>query len=78
MTELETKVGDTTVTKVRNGATYYTVTELSKMLDVHRNTIIYWIKQGYINAVQLGAAKKSPLMIHEDELEKVGGDIQSA
>ena len=57
--------------KKRLGDTYYSVTEISEMLGVHRNTVIYWINQGNVNAVRLGMAKKSPLMISESEMERL-------
>ena len=55
----------------RNGATYYTVTEMANKLGVHRNTVLYWIEKKQVKAVRSGMAAKSPWVIHEDELQRV-------
>ena len=55
----------------RRGATYMTVSELAKKLDVHRNSIIYWIKTGKINAHRSGLAEKSPFIIPIEEADRV-------
>ena len=55
----------------RNGATYYTVTEVADKLGVHRNTVLYWIDQKQVKAVRSGMATKSPWVVHEDELQRV-------
>ena len=53
------------------GATYLTVSELAELLDVHRNSVIYWIKQEQIHAVRRGLAKKSPFLIPMEEADRV-------
>ncbi len=55
----------------RRGAAYMTVTELADRLDVHRNSIIYWIDQEKIKARRMGLAKKSPFIIPIDEANRV-------
>lgn len=55
----------------RHGATYYTVSELAEKLDVHRNSILYWISTEQLTAVRLGLARKSPYLIHEDEVKRI-------
>ncbi|MBK7914678.1 MAG: helix-turn-helix domain-containing protein [Chloroflexi bacterium] len=59
----------------RHGVTYYSVTELAKKLDVHRNSVIYWIKSGKIKAVRLGLAEKSPYQIEEREAARVMAEL---
>lgn len=59
----------------RFGVTYITVSELAKRLDVHRNSVVYWINQGKIKAVRLGMAEKSPYYISEDEADRVVGKL---
>ena len=53
------------------GTNYLSVTELADELDIHRNNIIYWIKQGRIHAVRLGMAEKSPFFIPREEANRV-------
>jgi excisionase family DNA binding protein len=55
----------------RNGSTYLTVTELADRLNVHRNTVLYWIEQDQLRAIRFGLAKKSPWMIPEEEAARV-------
>lgn len=55
----------------RRGATYMTVSELAELLDVHRNSIIKWIRAGEIEAVRRGLAKKSPYLIPMPEAQRV-------
>ena len=55
----------------KRGREYYTVTELSEELGVHRNTVIYWIKKNQVKAERVGMAPKSPLMIPLEEAERV-------
>jgi len=57
--------------KRRGGATYLTVSELAKVLDVHRNTVIYWIEQDMIKYERMGAAPKSPFLIPMDEVKRL-------
>ena len=55
----------------RQGVTYMKVSELADELDVHRNSVIYWIKTGKINAVRIGLAEKSPFYIPIQEVERI-------
>ena len=55
----------------KHGADYLTVTELAEKCEVHRNTVIYWINSGDIQAVRFGLAKKSPYYIHTDEANRI-------
>lgn len=55
----------------RRGATYMSVSELAIELDVHRNSIIKWIKAGNILAYRRGLAPKSPYLIPMDEADRV-------
>ena len=55
----------------RRGATFMTVSELADKLDVHRNSVIYWIKIGKIKAVRQGLATKSPFIIPIREADRV-------
>ena len=55
----------------RRGATYMTVSELAEKLDVHRNSVIYWIQQDKIKAVRQGLATKSPYIIPIEEAKRV-------
>jgi excisionase family DNA binding protein len=55
----------------RGGSTYLTVTELADRLNVHRNTVIYWIKEEQLRAVRFGLSPQSPWMIPEEEVERV-------
>lgn len=57
--------------EVKHGATYYTVSELAEKLEVHRNNVLYWISTKQITAVRIGLARKSPYLIHEDEVKRV-------
>lgn len=59
----------------RHGVTYVTVSELAEKLDVHRNSVIYWINQGKIKAVRLGLSEKSPYYIPEDEANRVINEV---
>ena len=59
----------------RQKATYYTVTELAETLDIHRNTVIYWISTGKIKAVKLGLSGKSPYYIEEKEYQRVISEV---
>ena len=59
------------VTVKRNGATYVTVTELARVLGVHRNTVIYWIGEEQVKAVRSGFAKKSRWLIPVEEARRV-------
>ncbi len=56
---------------VRNGATFMTVTELAERLQVHRNTVIYWIKEGELRAIRGGMSGKSPYIIPIEDAEAV-------
>lgn len=62
----------------RLGATYYRVTEAAEFLDVHRNTIIYWIDKNKMKALKLGIADKSPYMIPAEEVERVKREMLEA
>ncbi len=55
----------------RNGATYYSVTELAQMLNVHRATILNWIAAGELDAVRAGLRPKSPYLVPREEVERV-------
>jgi transposase-like protein len=55
----------------RRGATYYTVTELAERSGIPRNTLIYWINQGRVEAKRKGAAEKSPFIIPQEEAERI-------
>lgn len=57
--------------KKRHGVTYYTVSELAEKLNVHRNSVIYWINTDQLEAERWGIAKRSPFMIPESEYERV-------
>lgn len=59
----------------RRGVTYYSVSELAEKLGVHRNSVIYWIKTGKIDAERMGLADKSPYQISEKEAERVIAEI---
>ncbi len=59
------------MTVKRNGAIYVTVTELAKVLGVHRNTVIYWIQEEQVTAIRSGMAKKSRYLIPADEARRV-------
>lgn len=63
------------MTVKRNGATYVTVTELARVLGVHRNTVIYWIKEEQVNAVRSGLSKKSRWLIPVSEARRVVGEL---
>lgn len=63
--------------KQRQGVTYYTVTELADKLNVHRNSVIYWIKSNKIEATRMGLSPKSPYMIAEHEAERVVEELAS-
>lgn len=54
----QAKVEVSTMPIKRQGVTYMTVSELADELDVHRNSVIYWIKTGKVNAVRIGLAEK--------------------
>lgn len=60
------------------GVTYLTVSELADELEVHRNSVIYWIKTGKINAVRLGLARKSPFHIPMQEVERIKEEFASS
>lgn len=62
----------------RQGVTYMTVSELADDLDVHRNSVIYWIKTGKIKAVRLGLAEKSPFHIPMQEVERIKEEFASS
>lgn len=53
------------------GATYMTVSELSDLSGIHRNTILYWIRNGKIVAERKGLAEQSPFVIEREEAERV-------
>lgn len=57
--------------KKRAGTTFYSVSEAAKLLDVHRNTIHYWIEQGMIEYARLGAAPQSPYYIPQKEIDRI-------
>lgn len=61
----------------RGGATYYTVSELADRLNVHRNSVIYWIKSGKIKAERFGLADRSPYQIEEHEADRVISELSS-
>lgn len=62
----------------RQGVTYMTVSELADELDVHRNSVIYWIKTGKVNAVRIGLAEKSPFYIPMPEVERIKEEFASS
>jgi len=44
-------------------------TEVADRLDVHRNTVISWIRKGYFpNARKVGLGKNSPYVIPESDV----------
>ena len=61
----------------RQGVTYMKVSELSLVLGVHRNTIIYWIENNQVKAVRAGVAPKSPYAIPLDEVERIKEEMSS-
>ncbi len=61
--------------KEKHGATYYTVSELAELLDVHRNSVIYWINSDKLKAVRFGLAEKSPFYIPESEVKRIKGEM---
>lgn len=60
----------------RHGVTFMTVSELAKKLDIHRNTVIYWITSGQIEAARAGIAKKSPYIIPIEEAERIISELK--
>ena len=61
--------------KQHNGTTYLSVTEFAELMDVHRNTIFYWIDKQLVKAVRFGAAPKSPLYIPMEEVKRITDNI---
>lgn len=57
--------------KQRDGTTFYSVTEAAELLDVHRNTIHYWIEQSMIEYARLGPAPRSPYYIPQREIDRI-------
>ena len=49
----------------------YTVSEVAKLLHVHRNTVHHWIQSGEVKASRKGIMKKSPYLIKQSEIERM-------
>ena len=50
----------------------YSVPQVAKKLNVHRNTVIYWINKGYIKATIKNALTPRPqYLISSSEVERV-------
>lgn len=69
--EMVTKRKEAQMPHEARGTTYLTVSELAELLDVHRNSVIYWINNGQIEAVRRGLAKKSPFLIPMEEANRI-------
>lgn len=61
----------------RKGSTFLSVREFAERLDVHPNTVLYWIKQERIHAVRSGFAKQSPWIIPIKDAEKLIEELAS-
>ena len=58
-------------------ATGLSVSELADRINVHRNTIIYWIKTGQLEARRVGLAANSPYTIPMSEVERAEKELVS-
>jgi excisionase family DNA binding protein len=60
----------------RGGAAYVSVSDLAERLGVHRNTVINWIRFGFIEAERMGPAPKSPYIIPVGEVQRLLEEIK--
>lgn len=61
----------------RRKAGFYTVGELAGAIGVHRNSVIYWIKTGRLDADRAGLAERSPYRIAASDAERIIADINA-
>ncbi len=54
-----------------NNIHFYNVSELAKVLRVHKNTIYHAIRAGKIQAVRVGIGKRATLRICKTEVERM-------
>jgi excisionase family DNA binding protein len=44
------------------------VSEIARLLGVHRNTVVFWIQMGFLKAVDVSTGRKPSYRIHQYDL----------